>query len=64
MNTRNTTNTSQTGLQSFADAQESSQPVLEAVHLRKDFPISQFRLLRTPQAVHAVEDASLAKRLH
>ena len=62
MNIRNTTNTSQTspGLQSFADFQESSQPVLEAVHLRKDFPLSQFRPFRTPQAVHAVEDASLA----
>ncbi len=33
--------------------------VLEAVHLRKAFPVGQ-RLLGAPRAVHAVEDTSLA----
>jgi peptide/nickel transport system ATP-binding protein len=36
------------------------QPVLEAEHLRKDFPLRQFRLSGPPAAVHAVDDASLA----
>jgi len=35
-------------------------PVLEAVHLRKHFPVRQLRIGGAPQAVHAVEDASLA----
>src|SRR5579885_2863871 len=34
-------------------------PVLEAIHLRKEFPVGQ-RLLGTPRVVHAVEDTSLA----
>jgi peptide/nickel transport system ATP-binding protein len=34
-------------------------PVLEAIHLRKEFPVGQ-RLLGAAQAVHAVEDTSLA----
>lgn len=34
-------------------------PVLEALHLRKEFPVGQ-RLWGTPRAVHAVEDASVA----
>ncbi|MGH2515065.1 MAG: ABC transporter ATP-binding protein [Ktedonobacterales bacterium] len=33
---------------------------LEAVHLRKYFPVRQFRIKGAPQVVHAVEDASLA----
>jgi peptide/nickel transport system ATP-binding protein len=36
------------------------QPVLEAEHLRKDFPLRQFRPFSAPQAVHAVDDTSLA----
>jgi peptide/nickel transport system ATP-binding protein len=36
------------------------QPVLEAEHLRKDFPLRQFRLAGPPPAVHAVDDTSLA----
>ncbi len=36
------------------------QPVLEAEHLRKDFPLRQFRLTGAPPAVHAVDDASFA----
>src|SRR2546429_608924 len=36
------------------------QPVLEAEHLRKDFPLRQFRLAGPPSAVHAVDDTSLA----
>jgi peptide/nickel transport system ATP-binding protein len=35
-------------------------PALEAVHLRKYFPIRSFRPGAPPLAVHAVEDASLA----
>jgi peptide/nickel transport system ATP-binding protein len=35
-------------------------PILEAVHLRKHFPVRQFRPFATPKVVHAVEDASLA----
>ncbi len=34
-------------------------PALEALHLRKEFPVGQ-RLWGTPRAVHAVEDASVA----
>ena len=37
-------------------------PVLEAVHLRKEFPLRKVRLFGAPRAVHAVEDASLALR--
>ncbi len=37
----------------------ATTPVLEAVHLRKEFPVGQ-RLLGTPRVVHAVEDTSLA----
>src|SRR5437868_3160660 len=36
--------------------------VLEAVHLRKEFPLHSLKLFRPSQAVHAVEDASLALR--
>ncbi|GER85439.1 dipeptide/oligopeptide/nickel ABC transporter ATP-binding protein [Thermogemmatispora aurantia] len=36
------------------------EPVLEAEHLRKDFPLRTVRLFGPPRAVHAVEDASLA----
>jgi peptide/nickel transport system ATP-binding protein len=34
-------------------------PVLEAIHLRKYFPIRQLKLFGPAKAVHAVEDASL-----
>lgn len=34
-------------------------PALEALHLRKEFPVGQ-RLWGTPRVVHAVEDASVA----
>src|SRR6266571_6243134 len=35
-------------------------PVLQAVHLKKDFPLRTIRLSGPAQAVHAVEDTSLA----
>ncbi|HEU5347118.1 MAG TPA: ABC transporter ATP-binding protein [Ktedonobacterales bacterium] len=35
-------------------------PILEAEHLRKDFPVRQFRPFAAPRAVHAVEDISFA----
>jgi len=35
-------------------------PILEAVHLKKDFPLRSLRLFRAARAVHAVEDTSLA----
>src|SRR5690348_5204860 len=37
-----------------------STPALEAVHLRKYFPVRQLRIGGTSSVVHAVEDASLA----
>ncbi len=38
----------------------ASEPVLEAVHLKKDFPLHGVHLFGSAQAVHAVEDTSLA----
>jgi peptide/nickel transport system ATP-binding protein len=38
----------------------SGGPILEAVHLKKDFPLRAVRLFGPAQAVHAVEDTSLA----
>ncbi len=38
----------------------ASEPVLEAVHLKKDFPLRAVQLFGSAQAVHAVEDTSLA----
>jgi peptide/nickel transport system ATP-binding protein len=40
--------------------EQFSSPVLEAEHLRKDFPLRSLRLFGPRPAVHAVEDASLA----
>jgi peptide/nickel transport system ATP-binding protein len=37
-----------------------SEPALEAVHIRKDFPLQRIRLGGPSRAVHAVEDVSLA----
>src|SRR5436305_15222944 len=34
--------------------------ILEAIHLRKYFPLRSFNLLGPQKAVHAVEDSSLA----
>src|SRR6266436_787066 len=36
------------------------EPLLEAVHLRKEFPLHKVKLFGSPRVVHAVEDASLA----
>src|SRR5712691_9404727 len=41
-------------------ADDHPGPILEAVHLRKMFPLHSWNLLGAKQAVHAVEDASLA----
>jgi peptide/nickel transport system ATP-binding protein len=41
-------------------AGESPQPILEAVHFRKYFPIRQLTLFGKQLVVHAVEDTSLA----
>jgi peptide/nickel transport system ATP-binding protein len=38
----------------------ASEPILEAVHLKKDFPLRSIRWFGPTRAVHAVEDASLA----
>lgn len=35
-------------------------PILEASHIRKHFPVRQYRPFAKPQVVHAVEDVSLA----
>ncbi|HEX6477902.1 MAG TPA: oligopeptide/dipeptide ABC transporter ATP-binding protein [Ktedonobacteraceae bacterium] len=40
----------------------NEEPVLEAVHLRKEFPLHKIKLFGAPRVVHAVEDASLALR--
>ena len=40
----------------------ATEPVLEAVHLRKVFPLHKVKPFSPPQVVHAVEDASLALR--
>src|SRR6266487_6957087 len=40
----------------------NEEPILEAAHLRKEFPLHKVKLFRPPQVVHAVEDASLALR--
>ncbi len=37
----------------------AKQPILEAVHMRKYFPLRQFKLFGPAKVVHAVEDASL-----
>ncbi|HEY6407791.1 MAG TPA: ABC transporter ATP-binding protein, partial [Ktedonobacteraceae bacterium] len=49
--------------QSFAPGEvvkPSGKPILEAVHLKKDFPLRAARWFGAARAVHAVEDASLA----
>jgi peptide/nickel transport system ATP-binding protein len=38
----------------------SKEPILEAVHLKKDFQLRAIKLFGPAQAVHAVEDTSLA----
>ena len=43
-----------------AVADHDQAPALEAVHLRKMFPLSSLNLFGEKQAVHAVEDTSLA----
>lgn len=43
-----------------AGADHDQDPILEAVHLRKMFPLSSLNLFGAKQAVHAVEDTSLA----
>src|ERR1700730_9537228 len=41
-------------------AQIAGEPVLEAVHLKKDFPLRAVKWFGSARAVHAVEDTSLA----
>jgi peptide/nickel transport system ATP-binding protein len=43
-----------------ANTRHDAGPILEAVHLRKMFPVRSLNPLGTKQAVHAVEDTSLA----
>src|SRR5437763_8122419 len=43
-----------------AVGQPMTAPILEAVHLRKYFPLRGVKLFGPRQAVHAVEDTSLA----
>src|SRR5579862_5593448 len=43
-----------------AAGQSTTAPILEAVHLRKYFPLRGVKLFGPRQAVHAVEDTSLA----
>ncbi len=44
----------------FASGPPKTAPVLEGAHLRKYFPLRQFKLGTAQHVVHAVEDASLA----
>src|SRR6266849_3306111 len=44
------------------NAHDQSMPILEAVHLRKLFPLHSLNPLGQKSAVHAVEDTSLALR--
>jgi len=46
--------------ESAGEEKPSNEPILEAVHLKKDFPLRAIKLFGPPQAVHAVEDTSLA----
>ncbi len=43
-----------------ASAHDHPSPILEAIHLRKMFPLRSWNLSGPKRAVHAVEDASLA----
>ena len=40
----------------------TQEPILEALHLRKEFPVHAVKLFGPSRVVHAVEDASLALR--
>ncbi len=42
------------------DVKPPASAILEAVHLKKDFPLRAIKLFGPAQAVHAVEDTSLA----
>ncbi len=46
--------------QSTSKPDERSEPILEALHIKKDFPIGGMNLFRGGMAVHAVEDTTLA----
>ncbi|HZS79133.1 MAG TPA: ABC transporter ATP-binding protein [Ktedonobacteraceae bacterium] len=48
------------GRQTLENVQSSGTPILEAIHLKKDFPLRSFNLFGPRRAVHAVEDTSLA----
>jgi peptide/nickel transport system ATP-binding protein len=47
-------------VQEGANTDLHSVPILEAIHLRKMFPVRSWNILGAKQAVHAVEDTSLA----
>ncbi|HLH63205.1 MAG TPA: ABC transporter ATP-binding protein [Ktedonobacteraceae bacterium] len=40
----------------------TEEPILEAVHLKKDFPLRKVKLFGAAEAVHAVEDVTLVLR--
>ncbi len=44
----------------FGEEKPTIKPIIEAVHLKKDFPLRAIKLRGPVQAVHAVEDTSLA----
>ncbi len=44
----------------FASGPPKTPPVLEGIHLRKHFPLRQFKVGAAGNVVHAVEDATLA----
>ncbi|HET9920056.1 MAG TPA: oligopeptide/dipeptide ABC transporter ATP-binding protein [Ktedonobacteraceae bacterium] len=45
---------------SALETQNQGEPILEAIHLHKEFPLRQVNLFGPKRAVHAVEDASFA----
>jgi peptide/nickel transport system ATP-binding protein len=44
----------------FAHGPPQTPPVLEGIHLRKHFPLRQFKIGAASRVVHAVEDATIA----
>ncbi len=52
--------TTQQQVAAAAEAETIPGPILEAQHLKKEFPLRRFNPFAAARAVHAVEDASLA----
>src|SRR5215831_7082798 len=55
-----TTTSTPQSFQPAGEMKSSREPILEAVYLKKDFPLRTLKLFGPARAVHAVEDTSLA----